>query len=150
MFQVFLAVGMFIQPSAFSQTNSSSPSFESASVKPGTPVTSSSATGRKSTGTRISEDPGRITYLNTTLLPVLARAYDVKRRQISAPAWLDSETYDIVATIPNGASKEQIPAMLRNLLAERFKTTVHVDNRQERIYALVVGKNPRLKQSKET
>jgi uncharacterized protein (TIGR03435 family) len=144
-----IALALFIPPSARSQTNPGSPAFESVSVKPGTPVKLSAAAGTKSTGSRVSEDPGRITYTNTTLMPVLTRAYGVKRRQINGPAWLSSETYDIAATIPTGALREQIPAMLQNLLAERFKMTVHVENRQERIYALAVGKNgPRFKESK--
>jgi uncharacterized protein (TIGR03435 family) len=150
-FPVTLGVILFAQPLAFSQTSSPSPVFDAASVKPGgTQPVVAVRRGLKSTGSTTSEDPGRITYLNTTLIPVLMRAYQVKRRQINGPAWLDSERYDIVATIPKGASKEQIPAMLQNLLADRFKMTTHVETRQEKTYALVVGKNgPRLKQSKD-
>jgi uncharacterized protein (TIGR03435 family) len=150
-FPVTLGLILFVQSLAHSQTASPSPVFDAASVKPGgTQPVVAVRTGMKSTGPRISEDPGRITYINTTLIPVLMRAYQVKRRQINGPAWLDSERYDIVATIPKGAPKEQIPAMLLNLLAERFKMTVHVETRQEKIYALVVGKNGmRLKQSKD-
>jgi uncharacterized protein (TIGR03435 family) len=48
--------------------------------------------------------------------------------------------------VPDGAPKEQIPAMLRDLLAERFHTTVHREIKTAPVYALVVGKNgPRLK-----
>jgi uncharacterized protein (TIGR03435 family) len=149
---IALGLTLFVQPLVFSQTGSPSPVFEVVSVKPGgtLPIPPPSAKGLRSTGISISEDPGRVTYLNTTLIPVLTRAYQVKRRQINGPAWLDSEKYDIVATIPKGALKEQIPAMLQNLLAERFKMTVHVETRQEKIYALVVGRNgPRFKESKD-
>src|SRR5580658_10292894 len=148
---VTLGMILFVQSLAHSQTSSPSPAFEAASVKPGgtDPITPPPK-GLKSTGIMISEDPGRITYLNTTLILVLTRAYQVKRRQINGPAWLDSEKYDIVATIPKGAPKEQIPAMLQNLLVERFKMTVRAETRQEKIYALVVGKTgPRLKESKD-
>ena len=151
-FPIALGLALLVQPLAPSQTSPPPPAFEVASVKPGgtLPIPRPSAKGLKSTGIWISEDPGRITYLNTTLIPVLTRAYQVKRHQINGPAWLDSEKYDIVATVPKGALKEQIPAMLQNLLADRFKMTVRVETRQEKIYALVVGKNgPRLKESKE-
>jgi uncharacterized protein (TIGR03435 family) len=134
----------------FSQAIAPTPAFEAASVKPGgtLPIPQLSAPGLKSTGSRITEDPGRITYYNTTLMPLLTRAYDVKRRQVNGPAWLDTQTYDIVATIPKGAPREQIPAMLQHLLAERFKMTVHAENRQEKVYALLIGKNgPRLNRS---
>jgi uncharacterized protein (TIGR03435 family) len=40
--------------------------------------------------------------------------------------------------------------MLQNLLAERFKMDVHVDNRRERVYALTLGKNPHLKKAEDT
>jgi uncharacterized protein (TIGR03435 family) len=149
---ITLGLILLVQSLAYSQVSSPSPVFEAASVKPGgtTPIPPPSERGVKSTGIMISENPGRITYLNVTLIPVLTRAYQVKRRQLNGPAWLDSQKYDIVATIPKGASKEQIPAMLQNLLAERFKMTVHMENRQEKIYALVVGKNgPRIKESKD-
>jgi uncharacterized protein (TIGR03435 family) len=139
-----VALILFLSLLALSQA----PVFETTSVKPGSPVQMPANSRLKSTGARVAEDPGRITYQNTTLLPVLLRAYDVKRRQIHGPAWLDAERYDIVATIPAGASKDQIPTMLQNLLAERFKMIVHVENRPEHIYALVAGKNPRLKESK--
>jgi uncharacterized protein (TIGR03435 family) len=151
-FPIALGLALLVQPLASSQTSPLSPAFEVVSVKPGgtLPIPPPSAKGLKSTGIMISEDPGRVTYLNTTLIPILTRAYQVKRRQIIGPAWLDSEKYDIVATIPKGAPKEQIPAMLQNLLAERFKMTVHLETRQEKIYALVVGKTaPRLKESKD-
>jgi uncharacterized protein (TIGR03435 family) len=151
-FPIALGLTLFVMPLAFCQASSPSPVFEAASVKPGgtAPIPPPSAKGLKSTGIWISEDPGRITYLNTTLIPVLTRAYQVKRRQINGPAWLDSEKYDIVATIPKGALKEQIPAMLQNLLTDRFKMIVRVETRQEKTYALVVGKNgPRFKESKD-
>jgi uncharacterized protein (TIGR03435 family) len=46
-------------------------------------------------------------------------AYDVKDEQISGPAWLDTERYDIAAIRP-GATKEQAKRMLQNLLTDRF------------------------------
>ncbi len=45
--------------------------------------------------------------------------------QIEGPGWLWQETYDMDAPLPEGASKEQAPAMLRALLAERFKLSAH-------------------------
>src|SRR5580700_8623396 len=122
-FLLALSVTFFVQPLVLSQTNPTSPAFEAVSIKAAgsqsIPVTT--ASGKKSMGVKVSEDPGRITYQNTTLMPVLMRAYQVERRQITGPAWLDNERYDIVATIPKDAPKEQIPAMLQNLLVERFK-----------------------------
>ena len=78
------------------------------------------------------------------------RAYDVKRYQIVGPSWMDTERYDIVAIPPEGAAQEQIPAMLQNLLVERFQMTVRRETREQPVYALTVGKNgPNLKKTDE-
>jgi uncharacterized protein (TIGR03435 family) len=56
-----------------------------------------------------------------------------------------------VAKIPEGATKEQVKVMLQNLLAERFKLTLHRETKELPVYALVVGvKGPRLKDSTVT
>ncbi|MES1257748.1 MAG: TIGR03435 family protein [Acidobacteriota bacterium] len=94
-------------------------------------------------------DPGRLTYTFSTIRDLMVEAYGVKRYQISgAPNWLDSERFDVVAKIPAGATKEQVTGMLQNLLAERFRLTLHRETRDLPIYALVVGaKGARLKES---
>jgi uncharacterized protein (TIGR03435 family) len=120
------------------------PSFEVASIKPADPQPQ----GMIRVG--MGGDPGRVNYTNVTLKNVLTRAYEVKPHQINGPAWLDSDRFDITAKLPEGATKEQIPAMLRNLLAERFKMTIHKETREQSIYALVVGKNgPKLTKASE-
>jgi uncharacterized protein (TIGR03435 family) len=64
------------------------------------------------------------------------------------PKWLDSERFDIVAKTPQGATKEQVRVMLQNLLANRFKLTLHHETKELPIYALVLGsKGPKLKDS---
>ena len=91
-------------------------------------------------------DAGRVNYTNVSLKNVLMRAYDVRSYQITGPSWLDTERYDIVAKVPDGVPKEQIPAMLQTLLAERFQMTIHRETKEQSVYALVVGKNgPKLK-----
>jgi hypothetical protein len=121
--------------------------FEVASVKPAAPITGNRimVMMRGGPGT---PDPGQITYTNVSLQNVLINAYGVKGFQISGPGWLDSERYDIVAKVPRGATKEQFMGMLQNLLAERFKLTLHREKKDLPMYALVVGKNgPKLKES---
>jgi uncharacterized protein (TIGR03435 family) len=68
-------------------------------------------------------------------------AYRVKDHQISGPDWLASQRFDIVAKLPEGASREQVPEMLQSLLVERFKLALHRDKKEHTAYALVVGKN---------
>lgn len=93
-----------------------------------------------------SADPGHITYTNLSLKNLLVNAYDVKGYQISGPAWLDSERFDVVAKVPQGATKEQVRIMMQNLLQERFKLVVHHETKEMPMYALVVGKGgPKMK-----
>jgi uncharacterized protein (TIGR03435 family) len=64
------------------------------------------------------------------------------------PAALNEARFDILAKIPEGASKEQVPEMLQSLLADRFKLVFHLENGEVAIYALVVAKGgPNLKES---
>jgi uncharacterized protein (TIGR03435 family) len=61
---------------------------------------------------------------------ILERAYGIKSTpQIEGPDWLWEERYDIDATLPEGASREQVPAMLRGLLADRFKLAISLTGR---------------------
>ena len=133
---IVVASGVF----AFGQAQA--PVFEVASIKPAAPQTD----GRM----RISMggDPGRVNYTNVSLKDVLQRAYGVKRPQITGPSWLDSDRFNIVAKLPEGASNDQVPAMLQNLLIERFKLTVRREKKEMPVYALVVGKNgPKLEKA---
>jgi uncharacterized protein (TIGR03435 family) len=95
-----------------------------------------------------TDSPGQLIGRSVSLKSILLRAWSVKNYQVVAPAWLDSERYDIAAKVPPGATREQIPPMLRNLLAERFKLTVHRSTKELPVYALVVAKGgPRLKEA---
>jgi uncharacterized protein (TIGR03435 family) len=128
---------------AFGQVSAEPLSFEVASVRR---VVSHSAAG-----TSMTDGSERISYRNVPLLHLLMRAYGVKAYEIVGPDWLSIEGYDVMATMPAGTKKEQIPAMLRRLLADRLRIGVHRETRQQQAYVLVVGKSgPTLKRSEET
>ena len=50
--------------------------------------------------------------------PILKRCDPFGDCQISGPAFVASERYDLLAKVPAGATKEQFQTMLQNLLAE--------------------------------
>jgi uncharacterized protein (TIGR03435 family) len=131
---------------AFAQTDAAAPAFEVASVKVAAPMPAGMmfiSIG----GGPVSTDPGRITYSGVTLKILIARAYNVKEYQVEGPQWLDGERYDVIATIPKGADKQQVALMTQRLLAERFKLTLHHDSKQLAVYTLSVGKGgPKLKE----
>ncbi len=124
--------------------------FEVASIRPSVlPRRSVIRLGRQ--GGPGTGDPGRVTYTLSTIRDLVLDAYSVKRHQVLGPKWLDSERFDIVAKVPSGVTKEQIKVMLQNLLVERFKLTLHRENRELPIYALVTGaQGPKLKASAAT
>lgn len=47
--------------------------------------------------------------------------------------------FEIRATLPPGASADQIPEMLQALLAERFKLELRHEMKEQNVYSLVVG-----------
>jgi uncharacterized protein (TIGR03435 family) len=83
-----------------------------------------------------------------SLKAVILRAYKLEADQLIGPSWLDDQLFDILATPPAGAPKDQLPLMFQSLVTERFKLTFHRETRAARIYALVVGKSgPKLKEA---
>src|SRR5271165_4347402 len=138
---------------AHGQTADKPLTFDAASVKPATPPVPDGR-GRimmmGPSGGPGTKDPGRIRYPFMSLKNLLMNAYDVKSFQVSGPAFLDSERFDITATMPPETTKEQFRVMLQNLLAERFKLTVHRETKELPMYSLVVAKNgPKMKESAE-
>jgi uncharacterized protein (TIGR03435 family) len=119
----------------FGQTPATAPAFEVASVKPAPPSTPGMLK------VQIGGDPGMVDYKNVSLKMVIARAYEMKEFQISGPDWLDAERFDILAKVPPNTPKGQIPLMLQNLLATRFKLSAHHEQKVMPVYAMVVGKN---------
>ena len=139
---VVLAAGV-----AMGQTAAAGPAFEVASVKAAAPLDRGQLlSGQMHVGMKI--DAARVDIGSLSLADLIRVAYRVKSYQVSGPDWMASERFDVLAKLPEGASREQVPEMLQALLAERFKLTVHRESKEHAVYALVVGKNgPKLKES---
>jgi uncharacterized protein (TIGR03435 family) len=131
-----IGVGMALAAGAlFGQA----PAFEVASIKPSEPVTPAMvAAGKIHAGMKI--DAARVDIGMLSLMDLVCKAYDVKSYQVSGPSWLSAQRFDIMAKLPEGGTKEQVPQMLQALLAERFKLTIHRDKKERPVFALVVGK----------
>jgi uncharacterized protein (TIGR03435 family) len=97
-----------------------------------------------------TSDPGRVHYPSITIKNLLTIAYDVKDYQIAGPGFLYTELFEVQATMPPETTEKQFHIMLQNLLAERFKMTVHRETKDLPMYSLVVAKNgPKMKESPE-
>lgn len=112
------------------------PAFEVATIKP---VESDAQKGRYI----VMQGVNRFVEKDYTLKLLIAAAYDLNPRAISGgPAWIESDHYDILALTPGDTRPDhgQQMAMLRNLLADRFKLTFHREPKDFSIYALEIAK----------
>ncbi len=84
-------------------------------------------------------DPGRIRYPVLSLKSLFIDAFRVKGYQIEGPDWLDTQWFEIEATMPVDTTREQLSLMLQNLLANRFGLRMHRASKDVSGYALVVA-----------
>jgi len=126
----------------WAQTAAAPLEFEVSSIKPSSPP----PVGQVNVGVHI--DGAQVHYSYFSLKDYIRSAYQVKDFQVSGPAWLASERFEIAAKLPEGAAREQVPAMLRALLEDRFQLKLHRESKEFPVYALVLGKTPlKLKES---
>lgn len=81
---------------------------------------------------------------NTTLIECIQFAYGiVSETQIDGPDWIKSRDvrFDIVGKTGPQVPREEALLMMRSLLAERLKLTMHHEPREMSFLALVVAKN---------
>jgi uncharacterized protein (TIGR03435 family) len=105
-------------------------SFEVASVR-------LNVVGGRSSSSRTDD---QVSYINYTLKSLIEEAYYVQPFQVAAPAWLQAVRADVTAKYPPGTKPKEVELMLRELLAERFKLTIHRETKVLPGYALVVAK----------
>jgi uncharacterized protein (TIGR03435 family) len=127
------------------QTPAPALAFEVASIKSATmPTPAQVLSGQLHIGMKV--DAARVDIGTLSLAELIRIAYRVKSYQVTGPAWMSSERFDIAAKLPEGATTEQVPEMLQALLAERFQLKIHRENKDQSVYALVVAKGgPKLK-----
>jgi uncharacterized protein (TIGR03435 family) len=106
--------------------------FEAASVKVSAP--------KSERGSQGGPGSARYSFHRGSLLDFLAIGFDVEYRQVAGKVDLDKVEFDLDATLPPGTTREQLHAMIRNLLAERFHLKQHIETREFAGYELVVSK----------
>jgi uncharacterized protein (TIGR03435 family) len=125
---------------AFGQTL---PQFEVASIKPSPPGPEATV----NVGVHIDGAQVKCNYLS--LKDYIRMAYDVKEYQVTGPEWIATERFDISAKLPEGAKKDQLRDMIKQLLADRFHLKLHKESKEFPVYGLIVAKGgSKLKESK--
>jgi uncharacterized protein (TIGR03435 family) len=119
----------------------SQPTFDVISIKPSQP-------GAPNRLPRIS--PGRVEIFNTTLKALIRMAYSRfafdTRQIVGGPSWIDSEHFDLVATmdLPPQVDSTGLPAglvaMLRALIEDRFGVKTHNERREGDVYTLTFAR----------
>ena len=114
----------------FGQT---SPTFEVVSIRP-----ASEQVTQVTAGVRIAGSQVRLGSMS--LKDYIGMAYGVRPQQIAGPDWLGQQRFDLAATIPAGGSAVQLPEMMRAMLADRFKMTMHREKKEFPVYELGLAK----------
>jgi uncharacterized protein (TIGR03435 family) len=141
---VCLVAGTLALPVSSGLRAQSTNAFEVASVK----LNASGAPGID-----IDTQPGgRVTITNATLRNLITFGYRIQDSQlVGGPDWARTARFDVVAKAGKEATTEELLAMLRPLLGERFKLVMHNESRELPIYALVApragGRTGQLKTS---
>ena len=87
----------------------------------------------------VAQPGGRFVAANIPLRLLIRTAFQLQDDQIvGGPNWLATDRFDIEARAPDlpGPPNAQLLAMLRSLLADRFKMTTHGDKRALPVFAL--------------
>lgn len=123
--------------------------FEAASLHPVTSF-AQGFPARRIAGGPGTSSPGLITYEEVSLKDLLFTAYRVQFFQFITPSWTDTAFFTVRARVPERASREDVPLMLQELLAERFALRLHRETVDKPGYALTVARGaPRLNVSQE-
>jgi uncharacterized protein (TIGR03435 family) len=115
------------------------PQFEVVSVKPADPK--AVVVGPMISGGPGTNSPGHVIYRGASLTYLLMTAYQLKDFQLSGPKWMDTARFYIDARLPTGTTKDDLHAMLRSLLVERFGVAVHREEKEMPAYDLLVSKH---------
>jgi len=92
--------------------------------------------------------PGTLRMRDVTVNTCIKWAYGVQDSQILGPVWMGADHFDISAKADGPVGDAQMKLMMRALLAERFKLSFHREDRELKMFALMVAKGgPKLREA---
>lgn len=116
----------------FAQGQEVRPAYEVATIK----LNASASQNRG-----VQEDKAQVVFTSVPLKNLIQRAYNAYPFQVRCPGWLEDVYVDIFAKYPPDLKDEERPLMLRTLLEDRLKLTVHRESKEMQGYALVIAKS---------
>ena len=126
----------FPKSPAFRPIQVTEPAFEVASIKPSTP-------GDRGGKFVIMQGGHQFVVRNYRVKDLVAFAYNIPPRLVSGgPAWAETDSYNILAATPREAhpNLDEQMAMMRTLLANRFRLAFHTEPKDMAVYLLTVAK----------
>jgi uncharacterized protein (TIGR03435 family) len=119
------------------------PVFDVVSVRPAAQIDQATIMaglrmGRRPEQVAIDGDRARFTYYPLRML--LAYAYKVRLYQVSGPPWMTTARFDVIGKLPEGTTKDDVPAMLKAMLADRFHLQAHLETKDHPVLGLMPGK----------
>lgn len=137
----FLLLTAAMAVAGFAQTPAPKLSFEVASIKPAGPLDPAKIrSGEAKIGQTITQE--RYELNQTPLLGMILLAYkpiQIFQVQGTQP-WMMQDRFDLVAKMPAGATKDDVPALLKSLLADRFGFKYHMETKEHSAFILKVAK----------
>jgi uncharacterized protein (TIGR03435 family) len=111
-------------PLAGQSTTPAADRFEVADVHPSIPVENGSPALNFATRIGVPRN-GRYEIRRATMVELVRTAYGVEPDRIAGgPPWLEMDRYDVIAKVPQSATRDSVKPMLRTLLADRFGLVV--------------------------
>ena len=108
------------------------PAFEAASVKVNT---------RNDGLTRVATFPTRFSAVNATLHMLVRYAFNLPDYRLSGgPNWMDGDRFDVEGAAGRTADFDEVRAMARTALEDRFMLRSHVEKRDQPIFVLTVAR----------
>jgi uncharacterized protein (TIGR03435 family) len=92
------------------------------------------------TPSRRTQTDTRFDWVSVPVREVLLMAFRVEAFRLVVPDSVRTMWVEIHATLPPGATRQQVPEMLRTLVIERFGLVTHVESRPIEVGELTIGK----------
>ena len=141
----FVCLAVVIYGVAIGQNPTAKVTFDVVSIKPGPPGTMMELIRSGAIQYRVGDT--RADMGSITLSELIYTAYRMPW-DVVGPPWLKDQQFDIHATFPAGATKEQFPEMLQSMLADRFRLVIHREQRVLPVDAMTVAKDgPKFRKS---
>jgi uncharacterized protein (TIGR03435 family) len=134
-FTFLVAIGILHPAPALAQQPQAEPhmAFEVESIRPNPSEDNRTPYSNK-------ENPGGIDYKYIWISNLIMKAFRIRDYQLVLPHGYQQKPWEIVAKAPPNSRVEDIPLMLRSLLADRFHLAFHRETRDMSVYELVVAK----------